>query len=330
MPPRDRDRFELISPERANSAASFAEEVQAGLTAAQKSLPCRFLYDEAGSRLFEEICDLPEYYPTRTERSILERRAEELARSFAEPASLVELGSGSASKTRILIEALLKRQRQLTFSPVDISRSALRDSTAALLEDYPGLRIRAVEGEYDRALHCIREASHAPTLVLWLGSSIGNLDRPEAIRFVARLRAEMVENDRLLVGVDLRKERRTLERAYDDARGVTARFNLNLLARIDRELGGEFRDGSFRHRAVYREDSGRVELHLVSQTRQRVRIEKLDLVVEFEAGETIHTENSYKYSLDEIDALAVESGMTLEAQWLDERKWFSVNLFAPA
>ncbi|MEE8581708.1 MAG: L-histidine N(alpha)-methyltransferase [Myxococcota bacterium] len=323
----DSDRYTLLTTADASSLASFADEVESGLRADPKRLPCRFLYDHEGSLLFEQICDLPEYYPTRTERSILLERADELAGRFDEPISLIELGSGSASKTRLLIEAFLRRHRGLTFVPIDISRSVLERSAVSLLKEYAPLEIQAIEGEYEPGLRRRPRDLDQPQLILWLGSSIGNLDRAEAADFLASIRSHLGPRDELLVGIDLRKEASRLEAAYDDALGVTARFNLNLLARINRELGGNFELEHFRHRAYYSEEHGRVEMHLDSRRAQRVRIEHLDLEAGFTAGESIHTENAYKYSLDQIDELAGKAGLRSEARWLDADELFSLNLF---
>jgi dimethylhistidine N-methyltransferase len=308
---------------------SLASEARAGLTATPKRIPCRFFYDEVGSQIFEEICELPEYYLTRAESEILRDRAEDVARRFSLPISLVELGSGSATKTRLLIEALLREHGSLSYIPVDISPSALEASALQLLDDYKRLEIRAIAGEYQDGLRRIRRDSQRPKLILWLGSSIGNLDRSSAERFVSNLRGGMNLEDRLLLGIDLRKDRSVLESAYDDSRGVTARFNRNLLARINRELGGHFDVETFDFQAIYDEAGGKVISHLRSQRDQTVRIDDLGLDVEFAAGETIHTENSFKYSWAEIDVLARCTGFALEEHWLDAKNRYSVNLFAP-
>ncbi len=326
----DSDRFSIVTTGQSAELRSFAEEVERGLRGEAKQLPCRFFYDKQGSLLFEQICELHEYYPTRAERSILTERAGELAARFDEPASIVELGSGSASKTRILIEAFLDRQDSLTFEPIDISRSALERSAAELLKAYSRLEIQAVVGEYEHGLHQRAREVDQPQLIVWLGSSIGNLDRSEAADFLRSVHKKMGPADELLVGIDLRKDARLLERAYHDSRGVTARFNLNLLARINRELGGEFDLAGFRHRARYLEEAGRVEMHLESVSEQRVRIEALDLEVEFDVGELSHTVNSYKYSIDEIESLAAAAGLRGEDRWLDAEGLFSLNLFSPA
>lgn len=324
-----RDRFQLLTTRPSETGTSFAEEVERGLRARPKRLPCRFFYDARGSELFERICSLPEYYLTRAETSILEKRGHELAESLDAPTTLVELGSGSATKTRLLIEAFLARQGHLTFVPIDISRSMLEESADALLDDYPQLQIRAVAGEYEHGLERL-DSAEGGRLVLWLGSSVGNLSREEAAGFLGRVRRRLSPGDRMLVGIDLRKDAARLEQAYDDAEGVTARFNLNLLRRINQELGGRFELPAFRHRARYREDLGRVEMHLVSRVAQRVDIEKLDLAIDFEADESIHTESSYKYAPAEIDRLTAAAGLRTLARWLDGEGLFSLNLLAPA
>ncbi len=324
-----RERLTLIETPSAGDPAAFARDVAAGLARTPKRLPCRYFYDREGSLLFEAICRLPEYYVPRAEREILERRAPEIAACLPLGAALVELGSGSAAKTRLLIEALLRRQGALRYVPVDVSRSMLEESAFGLLADYPLLQIVAVAAEYEEGLGVLGRAADGPKLILWLGSNIGNLERPEAAAFLRRVRELMTPDDRLLVGIDLRKDRTVLERAYDDAQGVTARFNRNILARINRELGGRFDLDTFRHRAVYDEAAGRVEMYLVSMQAQRVPIERLGLEVTFAAGEAIHTENSYKYAPSEIDALAEAAGLRVEQRWLDGGRRFSDNLLAP-
>jgi L-histidine Nalpha-methyltransferase len=311
----------------------FAREVELGLTSTPKRLPCRYLYDQQGSCLFEEICALPEYYLTRTERRILQEHADEIAALFPEETTLVELGSGSAAKTRLLIEAFLRRRRagrfaRLRYVPIDISPTVLEESSVALLEAYPRLEIVAVAAEYQEGLVRLQEEIYRPKLILWLGSNVGNLDRPEAMRFLGIIRRTMTAWDRLLIGIDMRKARDVLDAAYDDPRGVTARFNLNLLARINRELGGQFDLSGFRHRAVYNEPRGRVEIYLDSLQAQRVRIEQLDLDVSFASGESIHTENSYKYSREEIAELAEAADLEVQRQWFDAEHRFSVSLMA--
>ena len=349
-------RFTLAALGPINPAASLAEEVRAGLTATPKRLPCRFFYDEHGSLLFEQICELPEYYVTRAEREILAAHAAEIVAQLpAVRASteLVELGSGSAAKTRLLIAALLRRQPALRYVPVDISRSALEESAGALLAAYPTLRVDAVAADYEAGLRYLANlavltvpvagaqpgpgasivgaaaVAAPPRLFLWLGSNVGNLTRAEAAAFLRRVRDRMGPDDRLLIGIDLRKDRAVLEAAYDDARGVTARFNKNLLARINRELGGHFDLDAFEHRAIYDDAAGRIAMYLVSCREQTVAIDSLGVGVPFAAGEAIHTEDSYKYSSDEIEVLAADAGFTVERRWLDGGQRFSDNLLRP-
>lgn len=328
MPPSS-ERLTVIVPTEDPEFTDFACEVREGLTNLPKRLPCRFLYDSQGSELFERICELPEYYVTRTEKEILEEHAEELASLFPEDTTMVELGSGSSAKTRVLIEAFLRSNGRLQYVPMDISRTILVESSEALLKSYRGLEIIAIAAEYNAGLRQL--GAHAPErkLVLWLGSTLGNFERAEAARFVEKIRRTLNPRDRLLVGIDLRKEKDVLEKAYDDSQGVTAKFNLNLLARINRELDGHFRLARFRHHARYDETAGRVESSLVSVCEQRVRIDELDREVEFAKGERIHTENSYKYSLEEIDTLAYRAGLRTEHRWFDDGERFSLNLFAP-
>jgi dimethylhistidine N-methyltransferase len=308
----------------------FAADVRRGLAQMPKRLNCCWFYDEIGSRLFEEICDLPEYYLTRAEDEILHDHADAVVARMPVGTTLVELGSGSATKTRRLIDALFRRQRRLRYLMIDISSAALAASAQQLRAAYPGLDVVPVTAEYDDGLAGLDEHARAPRLVLWLGSNVGNLHRQEAIGFLARVRARLQQGDRLLVGIDRRKDRRVLESAYDDAAGVTARFNLNLLARLNRELGASFDLAGFRHRVRFDEWHGRIEMWLVSIRPQRVRIDRLGLTVEIAAGEAIHTEDSYKYSDAEIETLARESGHVLQARWLDREQLFSDNLLAPA
>jgi dimethylhistidine N-methyltransferase len=323
------ERFTLIGLPAEQRRARFARDVADGLTAAPKRLPCCYFYDRLGSRLFDAICELPEYYLTRAETAILQAHAEEVAALFPGVTDLIELGSGSAAKTRLLIEALLRRHRPLRYVPLDICRTVLEESSLDLLRTYPDLEVLAIAGEYHDGLEHLRAAATRRRLVLWLGSNIGNLERPEAARFLARVRDSLAPGDRLLVGIDLRKDRATLEAAYDDGCGVTAAFNRNLLVRINRDLGGRFDVKSFAHRAVYDEEAGRVEMYLVSACSQRVCIEQLGLDVCFAAGEAIHTENSYKYSPAEIEALADAAGLRLERNWLDPERRFRLNLLGP-
>jgi L-histidine Nalpha-methyltransferase len=326
------DRFLMRRLARGGDASAFATDVRAGLTNSPKTLPPKYFYDDLGSQLFEAICRLPEYYLTRAEREILSHNADEIISSFDGPVRLVELGSGSAEKTRYLIEALLGRQAELHYLPVDISDVSLEGSSLELLHVYPRLRITAFAADYFTALDALAKESAARraerTVALFLGSNIGNFDPTESRAFLKEVRRMLKDGDGLLMGADLKKSASILEPAYEDALGVTAAFNLNLLARINRELDGDFRVKNFYHRAVYNERVGRVEVYIVSRDRQSARINAIDLDVSFERGETIHTENSYKFDLDQLAMLARDTGFALRKTWFDSDRRFSFNLLA--
>jgi L-histidine N-alpha-methyltransferase len=309
-------------------APTFAEDVRRGLTASPKFLFPKYFYDELGTLLFEAITALPEYYPTRAEAEILRDHADDILAALGGPVWLLELGSGDGQKTRLLIEALLARQGTLEYVPVDISESAVEGSSRSLLFSYPALRITAYVGEYHRALRKIREDRVAPgrTLVLFLGSTLGNLDPEERRALLRDVRSLLDPGEGFLLGVDLKKSESVLVPAYDDALGVTAAFNLNLLGRINRELGGEFDLRSFRHRAIYNPREGRMEMHLESRHVQTVAIAELGLEVPFVAGETIHTESSYKFDRELIAALAADTGFAVRQTWTDSAARFASNL----
>lgn len=303
---------------------TFRSAVLEGLSRQNRTLPCRFFYDDRGSALFERICRLPEYYPTRTERAILENHAGEIIEAVGGPdPALVELGCGSADKTRLLIRAALARRQSLHYVPIDISRDFLRVSAEELLREIPRLAITAIAAEYDDALNALPDHD-GPRLILFLGSNIGNFERPEAAAFLRRIRARMASRDRLLVGVDLVKDRAVLEAAYNDASGVTAAFNKNLLLRINRELGGDFDLGQWEHRAPWVPESSRIEMWLVSRRAQTVCI--ADRSFAFGQGEVIHTENSHKYTPEGFAQLCGEAGLAVQDRWTDERGWFAAFL----
>ena len=309
---------------------AFAADVRDGLRATPKRLSPKYFYDELGSQLFEAICLLPEYYLTRAENEIFARHADEIvdACGGAPGVALLELGSGSATKTRRIIEALLRRQSSLVYVPVDISASALVESARVLLQSYPALRVDAYASDYHTAIPRLREnlPRDARALVLFLGSNIGNFDPEEALQFLRALRRVLRSGDALLVGADLKKDPATLVAAYDDALGVTATFNLNLLARINREFDADFNVRAFKHVAIYHEDAGRIEIYIESLLAQEVHLRALDLKVGFGAGERLHTENSYKYDAAGLAHLAASSGFRLARTWLDDGGRFSSNL----
>ena len=320
------DRLFIHNLVKRDPIAGFAEDVRRGLTAEPKRFLPKYFYDELGSLLFEAICLLPEYYLTRAENEILTRFADEIVGSVGGHKTLIEMGSGSASKTRLIIEAALREQGDLLFMPVDISASALESSSRILLQSYPRLRIEAYAADYFAALSELGKKQRGRTLALFLGSNISNFDQEDALAFLRSLRTVLSPGDALLLGADLKKDRKILEAAYDDSLGVTSAFNLNVLARINRELDGDFDLRAFKHAATYNEALGRVEIYIESRRAQTAIIGKLDLRVSFDSGEQIHTENSYKYDLSDIDRLATSTGFKRAHTWLDSEKRFSSNL----
>lgn len=324
------DRLVINNIARTKAAPSFESDVRRGLSAQPKYLFPKYFYDELGSQLFEAICLLPEYYLTRAENEIFERYAREIASAIDGHKRLLEMGSGSASKTRLIIEALLERQNNLLYTPVDISASALETSSRVLLQSYPGLRIKAYASDYYDALAALAREPKERTLALFLGSNIGNFDAGEAHKFLRALRDVLQTGDALLLGADLKKEKHLLEAAYDDALRVTAAFNLNLLTRINREMDADFNPRAFTHRAVYDEEKGRIEVYIESRSSQSVSIRKLDMNVQLHEGERIHTENSHKYDMEGLRRLAEATGFELARTWLDQHERFSSNLFIAA
>lgn len=308
---------------------TLADDALEGLTTQQKFLPPKYFYDAVGSALFDVITLLPEYYPTRAEAEILQNYAGEIVTACEScDVRLLELGSGSATKTRFLIEAILHRQSELLFIPNDISPSVLEDSSRVLLQLFPDLRVEAYAADYFTALENLTPDESECTLALFLGSNIGNFPPAEAREFLSALRRVLKSGDCLLLGADLKKNEQILVEAYDDPTLVTAAFNLNLLARLNRELNANFNLRRFQHRAFYNLSHGRIEMHLESLINQTVKIDALDLQVHFEKGETIHTENSYKFDLADLTDLANDTGFELRKSWFDSEKRFSSNLFA--
>ncbi len=321
-------RLCFVEIEASHRPETLAEVVLNGLSAFPKRLPCRYFYDSAGSHLFERICRLPEYYLTRIEQSVLERYAEQIIASAGDRLAIVEFGSGSSCKTRLLLTAALNRQRELHYTSIDISREFLRISSLDLLADYDRLLVTAIAGEYNDAIDALPDED-LPRLLLFLGSNIGNFTHDEAVDFLARIRRKMRAPDRILVGIDLRKDPMIVEAAYNDSQGVTAQFNKNLLRRINSELGGRFDPNAFEHHAPFKRDESRIEMHLRSRYRQTVPIRALEREFVFEPGETIHTENSHKYSMAAFDAIVCQAGLAIDRPWFDPKEWFAVLLLKP-
>jgi len=304
---------------------AIAREVREGLSAKPKRLPAKLFYDEAGSALFEQITDLPEYYLTRTERAIFEDYAAEILETAGPSLTLVELGAGTASKTCILIEELLQRQTRALFYPIDVSPSALNEAVRQMATQFPQLRVSPIVADYTGGVPALSRIS-GRKLVLYIGSSIGNFEPSLAVGMLRRIRRSLRAGDALLLGTDLAKSAKILVPAYDDAQGVTAQFNKNMLVRLNRELDADFDLDAFRHVAVWNKRCSRMEMHLESMVKQSVFLPALDLDVHFEAGERLHTENSYKYTDEMVNTILRESGFTLEKTWSDSKGWFGVHL----
>jgi len=299
----------------------YRREVVEGLVRSPKAIHCKFLYDQRGSELFDRICELPEYYPTRTELGIMRGHAAEMAARIGPRALLVEYGSGSSLKTPILLDAL---DDPVAYVPIDISREHLMSSVERLAERYPELEILPVAADYTSPVE-LPEPRRRPErrVVYFPGSTIGNFEPEEAREFLRRMAGRVDHGGGVLIGVDLEKDDAVLEAAYNDAEGVTADFNLNLLRRFNRELGADFDLDAFRHVAFYNRDAGRIELHLESLADQTVHLGGEE--IHFDRGEQIHTEYSYKYTLEGFRALAADAGIEVEEVWTDDGQLFSVQ-----
>jgi len=307
------------------SLEEFRHDVVDGLSRPAKSIPCKYLYDEAGARLFDAICDLEEYYPTRTETAILRRNIREIAALLGPRCTLVEPGSGAGSKTRLLLDHLDSPE---AYVPIDVADRQLLECSARLAADYPLLKVSPVCADYthDFELPPLSFGSQR-TIAVFLGSTIGNFEPQEAGEFLQRLARLCGNEGGLLIGVDLKKDPPILHRAYNDAQGVTAAFNLNLLGRINRDLAGRLEGSLFRHEAFYNERAGRIEMHLVSRLAQGIRIGSDEFLLA--EGESIRTEHSYKYTRGEFLQLAADAGLEVKRCWTDQREWFSVHYLAP-
>lgn len=317
-----------ITDQETEIAEQVAAAVRAGLSAEPKRLPAWLFYDEAGSRLFERITELDEYYLTRTERGIFLDFLDEILDRASEGRRLriAELGAGSAEKTRLLLAGVLERQGAVVYEPVDVSASALEAARKRMARELSAVTLRPRVADYTRGLVLEDAEEDERRLVLYIGSSIGNFEPEAAAALLKGVRAGLCAGDGLLLGVDLVKEESILLAAYDDAAGVTAAFNRNVLERVNRELGGDFDVDAFAHVAVWNAELRRMEMHLESVRRQRVTVEALGLEVEFDAGERLHTENSYKYARGEAEAMLRAAGFAPAGTWTDERGWFAVSL----
>ncbi|HEY0459984.1 MAG TPA: L-histidine N(alpha)-methyltransferase [Pyrinomonadaceae bacterium] len=309
---------------------TFSEDVLKGLSSTPKSLSSKYFYDDEGSRLFQKIMELPEYYLTRSEFEIFETQAAAIFEAFAEKSAefdLIELGAGDGTKTAVLIDYFLRAKADFTYSPIDISREAVDSLTEKFRDRFPALKIDARIGDYFRILETLKTESARPKILLFLGSNIGNFSRAASIEFFRHLREVMNAQDLLFTGFDLQKDPRVILAAYDDAAGVTAQFNLNLLRRINRELGANFDLAKFSHYAIYRPTECAARSFLISREEQRVFIEHLDQTFHFGAWEPIFMEISQKYSLEMIEDLARTSGFEVKQNFFDKKKYFVDSLW---
>jgi dimethylhistidine N-methyltransferase len=309
---------------------TFAEDVRKGLSSDPKSLSSRYFYDDEGSRLFQRIMDLPEYYLTRAEFEIFSEQTAEIFAAFTDDTAefdLIELGAGDGTKTAVLIDYFLKKEANFTYSPIDISRKALAVLTGKFTAEFPDLRMNAQTGDYFRILETLKTKSKRRKILLFLGSNIGNFNGEQALAFFRHLREVMNENDLLFVGFDLQKDPRVIVNAYDDSQGVTAEFNLNLLHRINRELGANFDLENFSHYAIYRPIECAARSFLISRKQQTVFVEALNESFEFAAWEAIFMEISQKYNSQMIEDLAKASGFAIERNFYDSREYFVDSLW---
>ncbi len=319
---RETDRLQISTVGKVRS--QLRTDVAFGLRQSQKTLPPKYFYDAYGSRLFEDICQQPEYYLTRTEAQILRTHAADIVRQTA-GASLVELGSGSSVKTRLLFDEYQRRDHLLHYVPIDISASMLEETARGLLTDYPTMSIEALATDYLAGLTVLPNTR--PRLVLFLGSNLGNFSPTEQTELFQHLAAYLHPGDQFLLGLDLRKSVEVLEAAYNDAAGVTADFNINILRHINRELQADFNLAQFSHLAFYNQELHQIEMHLKSEVAQEVTITALDLTVSFQVGETIHTEISRKFDAQEVKEQLIGHGFQYQSQWTDPDNRFLLNLF---
>jgi L-histidine N-alpha-methyltransferase len=310
---------------RADGGAGMARDIRLGLTAKPKELAPKYFYDERGSQLFEQITELPEYYPTRAEREILSQRSDEIVAAAGEPGTLVELGSGSAAKTRHLLSAMRDAGCLATYVPVDISEEITHETAESLVEEYPGLTIRGLVCDFEHDLERIPNGGDG-RLVAFLGGTIGNL-YPDARRdFLARIAALLEPGDQILLGTDLVKESSRLEAAYDDSQGVTAEFNKNVLQVLNREFGGDFDLDRFEHVARYDSKAARMDIRLRSLAEQTVRLDGLDLTVRFAAGEEMRTEISAKFTREQLESVYREVGLQPDGWFVDSAEDYALSL----
>ena len=322
-------RLEYFKPHASKIEKTFAQEICSGLDCDSKSIPPKFFYDKKGSELFEEICVLPEYYPTRTEIGILKDLQDELPAYLDETFRLVELGSGASTKTRLILDVfsglLPTLQDSISYLPIDISE-ILAESSEQLLKDYERLHITGIIDTYEGGLEFLKSYDDKKSLIIFLGSSFGNFSPSDGYEFLKKINAAMRPGDLFLIGLDLIKDVPTLESAYNDSQGATARFNLNVLSRINDELDADFDLDNFAHHCIYNNVHQRIEMYLKSLVNQSVIISKSNLLLNLKKNELIHTEHSHKYDVTQISELLEGAGFNIVRIWSDDKKYFSVSL----
>lgn len=323
--PAERFRIDVHADEAA-FLAMLADDVRRGLEARPRSLPPKYFYDHAGSALFECITELPEYYLTRVEEAIIRDVAREVVRRVR-PRDIVELGPGSGRKVRFLFD-VIGGHGDIRYVPVDVGRDGLAKAVGALIHDYPAVDVHAVVGDFERHLDHVPPPA-GPRLVLFLGSTIGNFDPPARRTLLIQIRRLLDPVGQLLLGIDLVKDRRVLEAAYNDAAGVTSEFNRNVLRVVNRELDGDFRPEAYRHHAFYRAEASRIEMHLIATAPQRVRLRRLGLVAELAEAEGIWTESSYKFTRESTETMLAEAGLAIDAWYTDAEGRFGLVLARP-
>jgi len=318
-------KLQYFKPHATKIEKTFAEEIYSSLNRDSKFITPKFFYDKKGSDLFEKICSLPEYYPTRTEITILKKLQDKLPSYIDENFRLIELGSGASVKTRLILDIFTKFQETTEYFPIDISE-ILTESSEQLLKDYDGLHITGIIDTYEGGLEFLKNYDNKKNLIIFLGSSFGNFSPNDGYKFLQKINSTMKSDDLFLIGLDLVKDKQILESAYDDSLGVTAEFNLNILSRINDELDADFNLKNFEHHAIYNEDDQRIEMYLKSLVTQSVIISKSNLLLNLEKNELIHTEHSHKYRLSQIHELLNKTGFKIEHTWLDDDKYFSLTL----
>lgn len=320
-------RLRYYEPNGERAYKTFADEISNSLRSNQKSINPKFFYNEKGSHLFEKICTLPEYYLTNAEISILNQLDNKISSHLDGDFRLVELGSGSSTKTRILIQILESLQTYVEYIPIDISR-ILKTSSRILQSDFKRLNITGIIDEYESGLKFLKYYDTKKNLIIFLGSSFGNFDLEDGSKFLSKINSAMKKDDLFLIGLDLVKDKKILECAYNDSEGITAQFNLNILSRINSELGGNFDLQKFRHHAVYNEDQNKIEMYLRSIDRQIINIPQADLTLNLEKDELIHTENSQKFTISNIKQMSEKAGFEIKDMWYDEKQYFAMILLS--